>query len=466
MNKYVFYRAQAIKFVLYVFVNKYTFIVSVTSSPKWTNPFFYNIIRYTNDRLSIMEGLVKKAAIFGVDSTVLERLSELVPFHESISYLTSGNCPRDFWCMIDTLPSAVSLELHALAASIPTHDRDFPEDTIGPLYQDIWLARNPELSLVNRVAVTQISAAQFRECLDKSTEWEDNDNTWTSKACGASWSFSTLHSMCNAFLMNGKPWIFCAVDAIRVGYIELDRIVERLEKAENALDLSAIRGKMCSFQYSTSDEFAQDLKAKGEKGVAGNTEPFTCSTEITAAVRALMRSCTGGVQTVPDAEPCEWACGRAGFVSDQAAIPVENWTTCGTTAQILQARTGQSCEAVFERDSLEALLFTSSNGEVLSLPYTNCRAALPRESPVPTAKNVFRTFVAQELIANNFETANESCMDILTDIVVNAVRQIAEEGSKLTADRKGAKGSDAAVVGRALRALKYDTFSMTMPRKR
>ena len=410
------------------------------------------------------EDYTLKAQIFNVHPCVLERLHEIVPFRDTFLSLTSGNKPEDFWRQVDTLPSPIALELHALGVAIPTSDLDFPPDSLTPYFQDFWLARHPGVSISNCAAVTRVSPRALREYLDSSSTWTASGAGWTCPGTDVVFSFETLLHMCDAFATQGRPWIFCPVDEIRGSYMDFDKIIERLP----TLDLSAIQAKLRAFEYKSTAEFVQDMKVFSGN-VASKLADFVCPPDLSLALSQLMHDSEALVRkqdsALEIAPVSDWVKSRADALVNQTEIPIERRNSGVWTQQVLQARTGQNGESVFERESLAELLFSNPQGDVMPLPYTNCRAELPAESPLPRAKAVFRAFVAKELMKNGYEKANESVLDILTDVIMGEVKRVATDAaSKVSMLQKGTRRNDADVdiVKRALNAIGYDIFSMTL----
>ena len=408
------------------------------------------------------EDFTQKAATFKVYPRVLERLKEIIPFQDVYHVFTAGNKPEDFWRQVDTLPSSVSLELHALAATTPTHDRDFPPGSLTPYFQDFWVARHPGVKVSNPAAVTHLSPRALREYLDSSKIWNESGSGWTCPGTSVVFSFDNLLYMCDAFASQSRPWVFCPVDEIRTSYMDFDKVLERLA----TLDVSGIQMKLRAFEYISTNAFVQDVKVFSGN-VASKLADFSCPEELSSALGELMRDSEALVkQQEGDLElppVSDWVKTRADALVSQVEMPLEQKNACVWTQQVLQARTGQNGDSVFEKESLAELLFGSQHGDVMPLPYTNCRAELPTESPLPRAKSVFRAFVARELLKNGYEKASESVLDILTDVIMCEVKRVASDAaSKVSTLQKGAHRNDADIVKRALDTIGYDIFSMTL----
>ena len=408
------------------------------------------------------EDFTQKASLLNVHPRVLDRLREIVPFEESFGLLTSSNKPEDFWRQIDGLPSAIALELHALAATVPVNDRDFPPDSLTPYFQDFWLARHPDYELTIPAAVTQIGPEVLLNYLRSSRSWQEKNGAWVCAASPVPFSFDNILAMCNAYISEGRPWLFCPIDEVRASYIAFEGIVER---APMTLDLSEIQAKLRVFQYKSTNEFVSDVQGLLGKGVASKLGQFSFPVKLMTLLGKLMKDSEGmvsGQSKMPEGNVNDWIKTRADALVAQMNVPIEKRSITVFTPQVLQARTGQNGDCLFERESLAELLFSNPNGDVMPLPYTNCRAELPTGSPLPHAKSVFRSFVAAQLLKSGYRSATESVMDILTDVVLCEIAKVASDAASKVATLKGGKRDDSDIMMKSLSTIGYDIYAMRM----
>jgi hypothetical protein len=416
----------------------------------------------------LFEDQVEDMADLGHDPTpsycnarVVERLRELVPLKEPFTQITSATKADEFWRLVDALPSHISLEIHALAAMTPTTDRDFPRDTFAPFYQDLWVAHRECPEFRNPAAVSQISQAAVEDVLRQQDGWSDRDDFWFCRYSSVGFEMRLLMNMCNAFAVQGKPWLFCPIDEIRCAYMDFDRVVE---KFDTRYDSTAIQAKLRSFHYSSTEEFVADAKPFSSSAVLSKLGEFRSSQELGAALARLLKAASAAL-CEPSPGPAideidDWKRTRAEALLSQMSLPLEQRAAFSLSAQVLRARTGQPADTVFERGSLAELLFTNSYGDVMPLPFTNCRSELPSGSPIPLAKTSFRSFVAKQLLKNGYTSATQSVMDILTDVVVFEIRKI---GLAAATVKEGSKADSRTIMQQALKSCCYDPYTLRAP---
>jgi hypothetical protein len=351
-----------------------------------------------------------------ISAAVLERLREHIPFKESQALFTAITKPEDFWRLVDTLPSDISLDLHSVAALIPCSDRDFPSDSLTPFYQDLWIANQvaaeTDLDLHSPVAISKFPLSRLSDLLTETKGWTFRDGKWFCSASKVGFDIHLLGHMCDAFYFNGKPWLFCPIDEIRVGYIEFDRVFERLDQIR--CDYSPIQSKLLSLSYNSTDAFIKDLKQFSPHlpPLSDFKIPAALCNYLSFILQSSATIMQQNVFTPEVDEIDEWKLSRASALAAQVSLPLDKRASYSLTPQILQARTGQPVDVVFQRNSIAELLFSSAAGEVMPLPFTSCRSQLPAESLMPFAKSTIRIFVARQLAMAGYNMATEAVLDI------------------------------------------------------
>lgn len=397
------------------------------------------------------------ATNLNVQPQVIERIHEIIPYQESLQSLISGNNTFDFWRQIDNLPPSISIPLHGLDASVPCTDRDFPPDSIDPIFQDFYGQISHHETSVTPFSFTKIYPQHINEILSSISGWSKNDNDqWCVDE--TVFDMSSLCYICEASYYDSKPWLFVPDQKIRASYIEFDLIFERFENSSS--NSSEIAKKLRTFAYTSSEDFINDVKAVSPNTQTQKISSFESTSNICPCLNQLIVEALNvipNIETCPEYSNDEWIVTRSHALNEQASLPFAQRKAFVLTPQMLQARNAQLDDQPFEPCSLAELIFSSSRGDTMPLPYTNCKAELPSGSPFPFCRSVFRKFVARQLMHRGYQYANESCIDILTDFVINHVKTLATTANTI---RQENKTTDAkSVFNQALNYNKIDVHA-------
>jgi hypothetical protein len=262
--------------------------------------------------------------------------------------------------------------------------------------------------------------------------------------------------MCDAFLFGGRPWVFCPIAQIRSMYLDFAKVVDQLDVR---YDYTEILSKMRLFAYDSTQSFVNAIKRWASTGVLSQIADVRLSID-TAPIASLLQTVVAVMhQNTFTPSPLfndEWTMTRASSLVSQLSLPLEKRLSYSLTPQILQARTGQSTDAVFQRGSIAELLFSNSAGDVMPLPFASCRAELPAQGNVQFAHAAVRRFVAGQLMRGKFKRASESSLDVLTDVALFEIKAIAEAAAVI---RKGSKVNAKAVMMQALRSRGVESYA-------
>ncbi|OHT03372.1 hypothetical protein TRFO_29235 [Tritrichomonas foetus] len=403
------------------------------------------------------------AETLNVQQSVLELLYELVPYKDSFQFLTNTTRKNEFWNLIDEcLPSHISLKLHAADAIIPCDDRDFPPDTLSPVFQDFWAALNisqnsQPVYFQNQYAFTRFKPEHINELI------ENINGTWTRSDDGEKWilldhefSINSLCLMCDSYIDNARPWIFCDVDEIRSAYLECDKILNKVDKS---VDTSAIYSKMRQFGFTNNEDFAK--VAKGFT-MSYNVSKFALQQDLMEALSSFLTEANnffrGTNRNIPKIDMIDaWTTSRAENLVQQMEKPFEQRGAYVSTPQILQARSGQPVDQPFEKNSVAELLLSNCNEDVMPFPYTSGRAEIQSGSSVPFVHDAFRKFVARLLMNSGYTATSDSVVDILADVAQIIAKKIAQDA---TAIKKGSTASARDIMIQALNTNEFDIQKM------
>jgi hypothetical protein len=396
-------------------------------------------------------------------SRVIERLREIIPYREPLALILAATKPDEFWRWIDALPPAYSLELHALAATTPLVDHDFPTDTFTPYWQNFWVAYQVKTTsdpgFETPAAISQVSPRIIEELLEGNDTWTMQDNLWYVEGSPVGFELRLLVDICNSFIHDGNPWFFCPIDEIRCAYMDYDRILERISEPRSAV--VAMQTKLRHFEYASLEHFLADVKSLGPTVPVSKLGEFATAPEIvrslgeleTAALQALKED--SGLPVVESID--DWTRTRADHLVAQLSLPIADRIGYSVTPQILRARTGQPAEAIFTRGSVAELLFSNSRGEIMPLPYTSCHSEIPTGSPAQYARAVLKGFVARQLMRHEYDRSTATVLDILTDVILFETRKIATTAATI---KKGSAIDARSVVIQSLKNCGYDTYML------
>ena len=139
---------------------------------------------------------------------------------------------------------------------------------------------------------------------------------------------------------------------------------------------------------------------------------------------------------------------------DIANSPIPDKKPFELTPSIINSRAGAITPS-FEQGSIAEMLFMSDTGCAATIPYNSTIAEIP-STPKPTfVQDSTRKFVAQSLMELNYTSTSITAIEVLTDIIVTELKEIAEVSAKYNHSKKKPL-SPKKSVEKALRDLKYD----------
>ncbi|WP_304649282.1 hypothetical protein, partial [uncultured Duncaniella sp.] len=131
-------------------------------------------------------------------------------------------------------------------------------------------------------------------------------------------SNESLIMMCDSFISDTKPYLFCDIDEVRDAYIDCERFLNKVDKS---IDLTNCISQMKSFSIESGDKFAKLVK-----GVSGlsNLPKFVLSKDVISGLSKLVT--TAGIyfetkSNFPHIQNCEeWIISRANNLEKQMNI--------------------------------------------------------------------------------------------------------------------------------------------------
>ena len=411
----------------------------------------------------------------GVKEEVISQLADSLPYEDSFQFITSAENADHFWDLVDLLPRNVSMPLHSVEAEIAVTNRDFPESFVSPIFQSFYISncvsQGTEPTTVNSRAVSQVFVGQMKDLLSDNKNWSFDENesvAYWKKNKDNGFSLENLCNMCNSFVSEGLPWLFFNDSQLRAAYNQLYIFLFSVDK-KYIYRVKMIKNKLMNMQYFSTDQIKKENKDISEKFQIfqdGETSQehlikFNVDSELMKEINDLFHRALELIQNTqipPEIPPIdEWTRTRSEALVNQMLLPLQNRSAFSLTPQIFQARIGMNSDNAFEPLSLSELLFSDPNGDAATMPFYNCHAELPSQSYMPYCKSVLRRFIARRLLKNGFESSSEPCLDIISDVLSNELKKIAQLTGRIS---RGADVNDVDVLYRALELCGYDVGSL------
>jgi hypothetical protein len=392
---------------------------------------------------------------FSVKEELIEVLFASSPYPDILERIVSLPSSADFWDLVDSLPRALSLRLHFCQAKIDTTNKDFPAETLSPVLESFWAAnlqsQGMTPSTINSRAITQIYPEHVRLFVKDIPTWREiSENQFG--VGDYVFPIECMISMCDAFVSNGRTWIFCSIPELRIASWVFGEQVRALPDSFRYLR-DRVLSRLRMFAYNSSAQMQEDAREAGLIEVP----PFEIPREVADALSALMKKSRGVFKLptrTPEVGPInDWIRSRSDALVRQMALPLQQRAAFVLTPQVLQARMGQNPEAPFEPFSMAELLFSNSNGETAPMPFASCKVELPSSSPVAYCRAVFRRFAARMLLESGYEAASDTVLDILADVLQNEAKKIAQTAVVI---QQGTQAEVSHCITRAIEVCGYD----------
>lgn len=396
----------------------------------------------------------------GVQQSVLTRLREIAA--DDYENFINKKDSQSFWDGIDeSLPIEKAMELRRLQLEIPTTSKDFVGGFLTPSLQNFFLINhkpsdhgNTSDSKPKKV----LNNEDLIKFLEESQQWKrgEDPNIWI---CGkAEFSTESLFSICSKFVNNENPWEDCP--SLSQTYNEA---FEFLKSRPDSEDFTQVHRKMHELRYYTNTDLKTDIeKITGKNsGIKLSTlkEPRTLTDALRKMMNTVGSSDDGNQEDSSDRQSHipEWYFPRLNPLVDSAAKPLNEQKPFKLTQSIISARAGIS-DSPFEQGSLAELLFTTDDGTVAPLPFSSTHAEIPKRKANSFAKDATRKYVAQVLLDMKYERASEAGVEILTDILLEQMRNVAMHAAAKT---KGGKSSGKAAATAVMQTLRQKGYGLS-----
>ncbi|OHS94610.1 hypothetical protein TRFO_10983 [Tritrichomonas foetus] len=395
-----------------------------------------------------------------VKEEVIEYLSSILPFKDSFDLIVSALNTDHFWALVDSIPRHYAMKCHAKEIEIPTTSKDFPNDFVSPSIQNFWAAncvmQGKPPTTINSRAISRIHPNQLRTLLDPESGWEADSDSQRISWQEMNFDINQMCDVCNSYISNGLPWLFLEIHELRIAYSQVYKLLYDVDP-KFIYKKRQIENKLKNIMFSSSEQL------KNELGGFLNYEvqEFSIPPDFCEQLNSLLINASEIIreETLPPTLPPidEWTRTRTEALVNQMSLPLQQRSAFSLTPQIFQARMGQISENPFEPNSLTELLFSTPNGEVATMPFSNCKTELPVQSHIPYCKSVLRRFIARRLIKNGFEVSSEPCVEILSDVLTNELKTIAQHAGRIA---RGVNVDDSDVLMRALELCGFDTVAL------
>ncbi|EAY20208.1 hypothetical protein TVAG_021550 [Trichomonas vaginalis G3] len=387
----------------------------------------------------------------GVQQCVLTKLKEFTQ-DEYENYINKKDL-QSFWEGIDELPIEKAMELRRLQLEIPTSSKDFAGGFLSPSLQNFFLLKHkiPEKS-TSQVSKPKkvLNIDELIDFLKGSQQWKQSGENWL---CGnAEFSTESLFSICTKFINDGNPWEDCP--SLSQTYNEACEFLKSRPETE---DFTQVHRKMHELRYYTHTDLKTDIeKITGKNSdlkLSTLKEPRTLTDTLRKMMNTVGSSDDGSQEETNERQihiP-DWYIPRLTPL-ESADCPISEQKPFKITQSIVSARAGIS-DSQFEQGSLSELLFTTDEGTIAPLPFTSTHAEIPPRKTNTFIRDSTRKYVAQILMDMKYEKASEAGVEILTDIILEQLRHIAQHAAAKTRSGKSSGKFATAAVSQSLRQM-------------
>lgn len=375
---------------------------------------------------------------FGVKEEVIESLYSYVNYPESFEFIISSTDNKDFWEKIDKLPVTISMHLHSIQIELPNMDKDFTPDCLSPELQKFWAAncintKTTPLSS-NCVAFSRIYPDDLDILFKRLHQWRREDDDYVHGDFRL--SIRNFIYMCDAYSIDGYPWLFCDIDIIRKSYIEMYEMAQKIPSYYDHI-ATGINEKIIQFQYENKEVFVKDI-ALSEIDCSKMINFHIPSSVLDSISRILEESyeLIKTSQKYPPIGPLDdWTISRTEGLVRQIGLPLHQRSAFDLTPQIFLARIGEDDESYpYEPNSITELLLSNAERQTMALPYSHCFSELPKNTMLPYVRSCLRRFIAKQLIQNGFSGASNTSLDVLTDVIHNDIKCIGRSAAAFSND--------------------------------
>jgi len=394
------------------------------------------------------------SALFGIKESGLRVLQNRVPFRDTFEYIINSSDSHVFWRNIDSLPPSISMDIHRIDLEIENDDKAFNEGSFHPVLFDFFEAKcissGSEPLGANSAAISLVSLSFIISFLSDKDGWSSNDNLKSWTCSNETFHVEILKSMCDSYIIDGKPWFMCPISQLREAYLVMDSFLESLDP-RCAPVLNGIWKKMRSFSYTTRDQFINDMM-----GIAPdlNRIPnFLLDHPSIQLLSMLMINAKDSIKSSPlpayRSPVSELTMLRTESLITQMSLPLPQRTAFSLTPQMISARNGTlSDDNPYEVGSVAELLFCDSYGDPIPLPHMTSRIEIPTSTVSQFCKSIFKRFIANGLIEKGFQEAPEPALDILVDTFNELLKTLVHTSIPL---KKNKNISEIALIEKSLK---------------
>ena len=380
-----------------------------------------------------------KGAFLGVKELILRFLYHKIPFEDTFQYIFNSSTNEIFWERVDSLPLNISLEAHKIELEIENNDKDFTDQSISPnlfeFFEAKCLSQSSETLGANEMAFLSTNNNIINNFLSKESNWTFNEITkiWVFEK--NEFQLDLLINLCDCFISNGKTYLICPYNDLRINYLEIEKLLINKNENYNIIKLPIIN-KMKNFHYLKSNDFKLDLIHILDESEINLIPNFELNSIIINNLINLMNNVKNYLLNNPQPSPHfpinEITLMRTESLITQMSLPLPQRNAFSLTPQMINARLGDFLnDNPYEIGSIAELLFCDAIGEPVTLPFQSSKIEIPTNSSEPIFKSIFRRFISMELIDQGFNNISESSLEIIVDSFHEVIKSLVHTAKPL-----------------------------------
>ena len=359
-----------------------------------------------------------------LNKEALRVLKERIPYEDVVTYISGLEDEKMLWSIIDRLPVEIASEVHKRSILRRISAKEFMSDTFTPALEKFWAANQ-----ISKGKTPMCPSQQILERIDDSKVEE----FLSSRKELAELGLAPIKLLIDVIKADGYPGILFPNIDVRTAYLEFSSL------SGVTLGMEAeIETLMKSISFRTKAEMMRELKNYSKLLQDGSTvaaigkkiPEFEIPEPLFQQLGELQKS----VQSFYVKAPIEieiqneWVSSRAAALVAQMDRSFQQRNAFVLTPEMLQARIdGQSeIEDVFEKYSIPELLFSNEFNEYATLPFVGTVSGIQSDSPHQFCDGVVKKFVAEYLIGQRYKSASSSCLDILSDLLLEYIDVLAD----------------------------------------
>lgn len=353
-------------------------------------------------------------------------------FHDIYEWLSNSENEFDFWEKLNNLDPNLISRVNIEESTISSIDKSFIDESISHIFCDFFEAncissgskiphRN---TITSNITSKNLMLKCFKDQTYNFTLEKENVLYRGSSFC----SLNDFQNMCNVYLNDGFTWCYYPDKELRDVYNSIATFVIKHSFC-TSVHRELIIQNLKNLAYHSHGKFHDDMLHIIDKEDLKHIPTFHLDQKLLNDLHEFMDKIIEENQKVNIIAPYH-------PINDRTLIRTENLvnqmlcsfsqrSAFSITPQIVGARLGHEHDInIFEQSSLSELLTCNQNGEANFLPFQDYNVILPDSDSLGYRISVIKRYICLALKDNSINRTYDTCLDILSEFLLESIKQI------------------------------------------